>query len=918
MSDNVCRAITFINFHIPMRWDNNISVQYCTIGFFDGMFTKRIDLNYQEDDLKPLWQYINSKTAENKGYYSYQNMFGFSRDSWNSIPDGKFWSKSTDGEYPLTFVVFLQVRDYMVGEHTIEGQCRAFSKAVERTLQNGGRAYTYGTVDKNDFIVCIKSRYYEKTVEAIKQLHDTGINVVYSYTIFSVNKDVLEELDEDKYDYLFDEEIPSICLKGITNSFNAGQTISLDRKYRQFCDALIQKLYREKSSDPQIAEDDDKRLYDILGDNDFRLIARKVSLGRILREYASGGILCYTENEFPYYLFSSSLVLNTMTGEQTGIDDSEIQRATSVMQKQFTCKMCDDLSNQMKGIMAVVNEESSAKGECVTAFCQAIFQLLQSLKALETAPTKKYDFYSLYLPLEALIHILESRIDDPGLENNQMIYEFVHKISMTLHGTLRTDIQFFQIRDFNVIVHYAPAKMRAFYALWAMKIKDFYGKFVLGNDTRLHEYSFILAPGMYKGTAVKQLFENNSESRHLMLITLPERHIYSPRWVAIILAHEVSHFVGSAVRNRVERHKTWLEVVARILELELQAFFYNKFLRITLTGVKDAYKNESCQLGQIREQLIGSEEKIRKTCWENNPNRYHSEQSIQIIGDSYKKLLEHYIGQILTDFCCNVRYFLFDHQNRVLINETEDEIRRCCNVVISDMITFCNSIGAQILEDILHLIKMVTAETFADMMAILTLELSPMEYVRSFVKTELKEGGGKTRTSKKITFINIRIAIVAETISRVFVDQPVSKTLFQNYEDWICDPIGNMKGMSVLSEDEQGVVEGVCNLLKERVQFTSHIDTYHPLYDMQVGSFKGKNADFLRDEKVFDLICDYLEKCAVIYIDKIANVENANACRKSILETYQNISKDSEIELMAEIERFLSEAEETYTPKNTC
>ena len=111
-------------------------------------------------------------------------------------------------------------------------------------------------------------------------------------------------------------------------------------------------------------------------------------------------------------------------------------------------------------------------------------QLLQSLKALERAPAKKYDFYSLYHPFSLLIHMLESEIRKAAEEKsrkgsylfscNEDIYEFIQKISLTLHGTLRTDIQFFQIRDFNAVVHYAPAKLRAFYALWALKLSEYY------------------------------------------------------------------------------------------------------------------------------------------------------------------------------------------------------------------------------------------------------------------------------------------------------------------------------------------------------------------------------------------------------------------------------------------------------------
>lgn len=918
MKKTVCRAFTFINYHIPLRWDNNISVQYSTIGFFDGLFTKRISINYKEDDLKPLWQYTSSLTAKNEGYYSYQNVFGFSRDEWNNNSDDMFWKEGTDEEYPLTFVVFLQIKDYMVGEHTIESQCKEFANVVDSELREIGKSYVYSTIDKNDFIVCIKSKYYEKTVAAIKKLHDASVKVVYSYTIFSIHRDILGKLEEKKYEYLFGQYIPSICLKGIANSYEAGTRVALDRKYRQFCNILIQRLYQKDNLDEKDDHDSQNILYDILGDNDFRLIARNVSLGRILREYAPGGILSYTEKVFPYYLFSSSLVLNTLTGKKEGIKDTEIDTAIEIMQNEFTCKMCDNLSRQMDDIVSIVKSAELSQKDRVVTFCQAIFQLLQSLKVLEEAPTKKYDFYSLYLPFETLVHILESKVNDPNIGNNNMIYEFIHKISMTLHGTLRTDIQFFQIRDFNVIVHYAPAKIRAFYTLWAMKIRDYYMKFVFDIKESSHEYSFILAPGMYKGTAVRQLFESDDEDKHLMLITLPERHLYSPRWITIVLAHEVSHFVGSELRNREERHKTWLKVLARILELELYALFYRELLCLSSDAVLGAYEKNPDMLDQIKVCLMKAEEKIRKEKKEKRDHIFHSKNSIGIIMESYRMFLKHYVHRILVDFSCNVRYFVSDSSKKYAVEASDDDIRKICNEVTKDMTNLCDSLGKVVFEDMLKLIKTLTAETFADIMAILTLELSPIEYVRSFVKTELGENEGGIGENKTVTFIDVRIAAVVQTISKVFKENPTIKCILKNYGEWSSDPVAGMIKENDY-EDERRIVEAVQLFLKEKCVWPPRIDRYMSLYDPASHSFVGGNCGFLRDEQIFDLICDYLGGCTELYIKKIADSKDVANERDGILETYRNISKETEIEVMEEIEGFLSNAENLYekkTPNN--
>ena len=76
MGHLVCRAITLYRYHIPIT---NISLepQYSTIGFFDGMSTETLDVRYEEEDLKALWQYTTKRTRECDGSYSFQNMYGF-------------------------------------------------------------------------------------------------------------------------------------------------------------------------------------------------------------------------------------------------------------------------------------------------------------------------------------------------------------------------------------------------------------------------------------------------------------------------------------------------------------------------------------------------------------------------------------------------------------------------------------------------------------------------------------------------------------------------------------------------------------------------------------------------------------------------------------------------------------------------
>ena len=67
----VCRAITFINYHIPYRQHEELDFNYTTMGFFDGMDTKALTVDYAKEGLRVLWQYVLERTAKSNGLYSY-------------------------------------------------------------------------------------------------------------------------------------------------------------------------------------------------------------------------------------------------------------------------------------------------------------------------------------------------------------------------------------------------------------------------------------------------------------------------------------------------------------------------------------------------------------------------------------------------------------------------------------------------------------------------------------------------------------------------------------------------------------------------------------------------------------------------------------------------------------------------------
>lgn len=901
MQKEVCRAITFISYHIPMTGVSK-NIEYTTLGFFDGMHTERLKLDYGCRGLDELWRYTIRCTAAAEGKHSYQNIFCFSDDSWNDWTDEDFWRQEQEDDeeqYPLTVVVFLQLQKYMYEEQGICNQCRAFKDTVKKVITSDrGKAYVYTTIDKNDFVVCIRCKAYVEAVNAIKELHKGGGQIIYSYSVVSVHNEVLSRLSENgRLGFLFGEEnvLPSICLKGTVNSYDPTGNVHLEWRYADFYNKFVDRIYSGHKKD--------SRLYDILGDADFRLIAREVNLGRLLREYADGGLLSYKGKEFRTYFFSTSLILNTDACVDLKENRINIEEMSEQMEKDFTAPLCTALENKLEHIKTIV--ENGEESEKIITICYTVWQLLQSLKAMEMAPTKAYDFKSLYKPLANLVMVLEQKLgsgnskDIVDLGENHQIFEYIHKFSMTLHSTLRTDIQFFQIRDFNAIVHYSPAKLRAFYWFWSVRLMEFYKS--LSEEQR--EYSFTVAPGMFLGTRVQKMFQDETDaSIRLMLITIPERHLYSPRWLMLILAHEISHYVGKDVRKRKKRHLVWRKSCARIFALEKTHYYYE--------AIQPDWRAAFLSTMSTPDYLFENMVKILDTVDRDSPCRdYHSPVSIETIAKAFEALC----GDLMEAYVVNECNALFRgleeyiQKKKLCRNRNElvlalyDGKRQLRDETMSLYKAFLTDIVS-----LLELLKYITAEAFADMMAIMTLKLTPAGYIESYSKTELncKYILGDDRNVEMV--LPYKIALVLTTISKVLNESGLGNCeQWKDIKDsWTAKALDELPEAYLECDDEQAIALKVWSIQKNICDFRQNTNEYHPILDYSKEFDGGVEADFLLDQVIWDELVGYLSECMNYYAEKLE--EDAIKTKYEEIELiYKHVAGESFLDMIQEIETFL-------------
>lgn len=934
MGNAICRAITLYSYHIPLR-KSGLCAEYSTIGFFDGMTTTKIPLDYSKGDLGALWQHTLDETGKCDGTYSFQNIFGMAEEEWNTdCTDEVFWAESTDRQYPLTLVAFLQIKEYRTGTEGIKEQCQLFNSIVRAHLRDG-IGYTYSSVDKNEYIVCLKCRNYHNAVETIKELHMIEQNVMYSYSVFSVRHKVLDSLISEEYSYLYDERIDSICLKGIINSIRQEAiTRNLDHKYRDFCEKLAKTLYageerkeRVCGSDGNVVDGNKDRTYDILGDEDFRFIARNVRLGALLYEYRTEGMLSYLNAGFAFYFFSTGLVLNTLTVENEEIDEQLVQDSGKQLIEKLKPEYCDRVTPALEQIYKII-QDLYPEDDKVKSIYFALHQLLQSFKVLELSPAKRYDFFSMFPPFEMLIKIVTQKLEKAQREQNilnawdnenieeQKIFDFIQKISITFHSAQRTDLQFFQIQDFNVIVHYAPAKLRAFYAIWLLNLAELYGRFK--SDANKY-YSFVFAPGMFETTVVSQLCFEGDETYRLMLVTLPDRAVYNIRQLLIVLSHEAAHI--GCERLRKERHLSAVKTCARIAILELHGFMLYELKHYgegldTNIFIRTISRDRHI-LQELEDNLIERNNYIlNKLAPEKVDDECRRDPSIQHLSDAFHNMLENYGDKLIADYCAHIKNaYLSAGKGGKNDHGYLMQVSRFMNDAWNDMRTVIRAFQDSQLRPVMDAFYYIEEEAFADLMTILTLEHSMESYFFSFTKGEMvKEDIAEHSDGTPVV---VRMALVIETVIRLAKENrwlKINKPQFKRM--WRKRELVRLCKTFTEGSTEEILALQILQYKNDVTDFVDRIDQYDRMYDVSEGGYTNHEFGFLLDKVFWDQLSDYLYLCAERYVDTLqAQEETLAEEQRYVADIYRRLNDGGVTDLMEVIEEVLEKREKKYENK---
>ena len=478
---------------------------YYTLGFFDYFKTESISYNNKYGILPELWNYTYKLTKESRvENCSYQNIFAFTEEDEK---DAKIWDNTTvPSEKLLKILIMVQCIERK--EQTdIKERKEQIVQCLSTTLNTMNVAYDlvpYYTLDRNDFIISIGIDDYKSAMCAIKDLNLLHFPVC-CYSIVGVSgkvvSDIRQATNKDGERYFVNKaferreldtqmsDIDSICIKGV---FNSNYISAL--KSKEFIHAMNNLNYNLKFS---LYEDissvaKDACIYDIMGEEDIRFIAREVKLSRLIGLMHPNSALHSSK-----FLSSSHTVIN--------IKDDKTNRTYRLPQnppKHSLLKYNSiELTQDIRRLETILDK----------GYVKSIYHILKALSSANTTGTKKLAVALVFAAFVDFIKIILASYTSPD-ENDELedISGYISAFRNTLYGIMQSDIRFYKLADFNTDLCYPPLKLSTLYMVWLDKLLLINRLF--SNHSTDVRYKSLITFGYRKQTIVKHIKHNSPET----------------------------------------------------------------------------------------------------------------------------------------------------------------------------------------------------------------------------------------------------------------------------------------------------------------------------------------------------------------------------------------------------------------------
>lgn len=825
MKKNICRPITFYNNFVPpinevQKW------RYCAFGTLDGIDVGENIAEKDEQILSSVWKHQQKFYKKLNGKYMAQVIYAIKYDEWGI--DQKFWSKKTDSKYPFAFFMRVQCR----GDINILWRDRdVYQKRINQI--DDIIANVYLTYDNSDLIIILKTATYRQGAAIVNTMRQ-GSNIIEeshsycvlknSFTVLAVRQSII-----DAYEKLcVDDEIEQVDIRFIEKQGNG--IAKIEEKLR----AEIQNMPSVKCIRRQV-----------LGADDEVITFYDIPWKKFLSFYRNyNGILNNANEEYTQFVLGTTAVIM----EQADIIDGLLEMKESSEQLAVKQQKQEYEESEKYGIYIdkVADKLTQIKTFGDQGICKSLEVVVNALAKFKQPVFSDYLFVTIIRPLDCLLDlIISNEKEGKGARfgNRKAYLDFIISFNMYTQNSIRSDRHSMQVMDLNAKIYDIPVMLNAFYNAYISRVCD-----LLNKPIGKTEYNFFAMPGMNYKVNVIELYKRVNDKRRFIKVEIPEQKYYDMKGTMIVLTHEVAHYVGRDIRERKYRYNNYIQNIAHIY-ITYVVYMYNKYNQQHENQKRKIdFKTESLAK-RMEVMLAGAMERETKDCYvkENKLDMDYLSQRVDsnIIEkiargkkdyQTYMSFIKEYSGNAMLGV---MLYCIEDVFAPVIYDMEKDETEDFLNLVHQITERFLSEYHENS-----TMISMKTAterlatmyeECFADLMSILLLQLTPSEYIGSFVDNALEQGISKE------DIINYDHVFRALFVMICMVGQ-------DDEYSWTIKEIGEVR-------------EQFCGKVVEEIAllYKLYYNTEQKTYD---NVFYDKNCtNIFKDRKVIENISDYLIKC---------------------------------------------------------
>lgn len=529
-----------------------------------------------------------------------------------------------------------------------------------------------------------------------------------------------------------------------------------------------------------------------------------------------------------------------------------------------------------------IAEYENAKNKKMIAYYQGLLQIVNVISQYEQDVLLKDMFYIFYPPIRLFrkqlkagndliqeLYMQEKEAKEDTIKNDlisrkyiQMqklesgISEFLDTVEMLMRHMGQSCPDMINDTGRQGMPYDIPMRLCLMYISYLNVITS------LLNDTE-NEYQYCLAPLVYSRPTTNFIdFGLPPESR-LIRVRISRHCMFMPRSSMIILAHEVSHYIGDKTRERKERAQRYTNAVSILLTCMIIP--YSIMSDCGLRVEKGRKENLEIYLQSVRANVNCYirkciNDKIEEEADKGKEYIYHLSELYEIIISICYDILYDDRGEL------KKRLTRLDEKllSRMKLLEQEEGLIRDIYELQKAMSDRSTRIWAEKeIHRYMANLKTVFKETYTDLSSILLLDLSPVDYLEALLISESYDPDPDIIQTVLINRVGM-VKIVME-------NDPESDKWSKRWDSIDSE---SLKHNKFLLELKKRVDSFCAQYNNENIQET------------QENAKIGDKLDIMYCKEILDEERSYFEKCKTSLCDHIKEKNRVNGCfdRKKILQ----------------------------------